>query len=446
MNGYSYNGGYDGDTMDQGDDNGGGNIMAMGQDRMAGSGYGGQSLDEIVNQNAKAIRRQSLPHQYGGSPHAMDPRMRRISMMDYSGGSPAGPTGNFQYEPNTPMDQSGIMSGNGTPAQNQHQRSHNNRQPSHSELAVNTSFANASQGYTGMMSNSAYQSPAHPQRGFDMAIESPYLDPGLGIQMDYNVDQNLGSTTGGDMPHMNMYGQPQFHHPMMSSPMPRSGSQGTPHSAQGPSQESGIGSGMNTQYSGHSSSTDNALHLSRRHSLQVQDNVSSPTAHSGSVTPMNQSGSQPSQTQGHMGFQRQPQNPQPGSRQDRGIGNASNAYDGVNGPLPVNAANYNPNNQGFNWEAGEGGWPSTMVGRPHMQTSYKNAYSSTGFDMVGVLVRISGLVGSFQIWLTYRRCELRRDLILRLISALWTCRVRLSYAMLRKMTFPSCTARRILSA
>jgi hypothetical protein len=28
-----------------------------------------------------------------------------------------------------------------------------------------------------------------------------------------------------------------------------------------------------------------------------------------------------------------------------------------------------------------------MTGKPHMHSQYKNAYSSTGFDMLGVLVR-----------------------------------------------------------
>lgn len=61
-------------------------------------------------------------------------------------------------------------------------------------------------------------------------------------------------------------------------------------------------------------------------------------------------------------------------------------FDGINGPVPVKSNNYTPNNQGFSWKPAEGGWPSTMVGRPHIQTAYNNAYSATGFDMVGVLV------------------------------------------------------------
>ena len=70
------------------------------------------------------------------------------------------------------------------------------------------------------------------------------------------------------------------------------------------------------------------------------------------------------------------------------IGRDKHRYDGINGPTAIKLGKYNPNNQGFAWETPEGGWPSTMVGKPHMDSVYKNAYSSTGFDMLGVLVRI----------------------------------------------------------
>lgn len=389
MNGYSYNGGYNGTAMAQGDQRRGSDgmmMMMMGQDAMGSGMVGGQSLDEIVNQNTKAMRRQSVPHHFGGSPNDMGPDMRRISMMDFGSGSPASPEGNFQYDPHAAMNQSSMMSGNGTPAQNQRQRSHSRRQ-SHTELALNTNFANTSQSYNSMMnSNSAYQSPAHPQSGFDMAMERPYIDPGINMQMEYNVEQNLGNVTGGEMSQMNVYNQPQFNQSMMSSPMHASGSQSTAHAAQGPSQDPGGSSGMNPQYSGHTnSSRDTLRHISRRQSLQMPS-MSSPV-HSGGLTPMSQPASAGPQNNANAGFQAQPQHPQSGSQQDRGLHNVASTYDGVNGPLPVNAANYNPNNQGYAWEAPEGGWPSTMVGKPHMETSNKNAYSSTGFDMLGVLVR-----------------------------------------------------------
>ena len=380
--------------MDQGNQSGNNNnnMMLMGQNGMGSQMGRGQSLDEIVNQNAKAIRRQSMPHQYSDTQSNMDTDVRRLSMMDYGSHSPAGPMGNFQFDPNAGMRQGGMMSGDTTPAQNQHQKQHqrqqdsHSRRQSHSELALNTSFANSPQGYSAMMPpNSAYQSPAQIQSGFDMTMESPYIESTVNMQMDYNVDQNLA-----EVQQMNMYNQPQFDQNMMSSPMHQTGSQSTPHSAQGQSQNPESGSGMDTSYAGRTHSSNSTVRqYSGSQSLHVPDTAS--PQNSGGVTPMSQNPSGPQQDYPHGGFQRQSQNPPPESAQDRGMhrNTGNSQYDGVNGPLPVNSGNYNPNNQGFNWDAGENGWPSTMVGRPHMQTSYKNAYSSTGFDMVGVLVRIA---------------------------------------------------------
>lgn len=379
MNGYSYNGAYDGSAMDQGDQGGGEDMMMMGQDGMGGAMMGGQSLDDIVNQNAKAIRRQSMPQQFGGAPNNMED-LRRISMMEYGASSPATNMGNFQFNASPAMNQAAMMGGNRTPGHNQQQRPHSRRQ-SHGNLAINTQFGNATPNFNAAMSaNAVFQSPSHPQSGFDMNMDGAYIDPGMGMPMDYNIDQNLGST-GGDMAHMNLYNQPQFTPGMMNSPMPRSGSQSTPQSAQLPPRDSEGNGGMNSQYSNQTNNSSNvARHLSRSQSHHIPE-MPSP-AHSGGVTPMSAG---PQQTS-IMGFHGQPQNPQPGSQQDRGMGDASQMYDGVNGPVPVNSANYNPNSQGFNWDTPEGGWPSTMVNKPHMQTSYKNAYSSTGFDMLGVLV------------------------------------------------------------
>lgn len=32
------------------------------------------------------------------------------------------------------------------------------------------------------------------------------------------------------------------------------------------------------------------------------------------------------------------------------------------------------------------GWPSTMSGRPHTQTKYKDAYAPSGYDLLSILV------------------------------------------------------------
>jgi hypothetical protein len=233
--------------------------------------------------------------------------------------------------------------------------------------------------------NSAYQSPAAQQSAFDLTMDNQYMDPGVGMGMDYG-ESGLGNNSAHDVGQMSMYNQPQFNQSMVNSPMHTNGSQSTPQQGSVQMQDQRPSSGMNTQYSNMSTSSRGPMrHLSRSQSLHLPNNTASP-GHSAAVTPMSQPASAHVPNPPTGGFQGQPQNPAPGSRQDVGMGNTGNLFDGVNGPVPVDTANYNPNNQGFKWEAPEGGWPSTMVGRPHTQTTYKNAYSSTGFDMLGVLV------------------------------------------------------------
>ncbi|EMD00120.1 hypothetical protein BAUCODRAFT_63884 [Baudoinia panamericana UAMH 10762] len=357
---------------------------------------GGQSLDDIVNQNAKAMRRQSMPQQYGANmtQNHMDGDMRRISMMDYSGASPAAPMNNYGYDQNG-MDQSGMAASTSPAHPSQgHPRRSQSRRESGTDLAVNTSFAGTAPNYNAMIHpHSAYASPAHHQQqqhGLDLGMSSPYIDTGMSMSMDYGVQSNQGAM-GADAMDLNMYNQPQFNNSVMSSPMHQMAQQSTNSTPRAQNQEAGGGSNMRPQYGNRSthSGSSTARNPSRSHSLHMSDLSS--TANNG--TPTNQPASNnqaQQQSNSSGGFTGQPQNPVPGSRQDRPVpGQNTQKYDGLNGPLPVDPSNYNPNNQGFAWEAPEGGWPSTMIGRPHMQSSYKNAYSSTGFDMLGVLMRVA---------------------------------------------------------
>ena len=391
MNGYLQNGDYttgamEGDNKQQMTDP---MMMMMGQEGMGGGVIGGQSLDEIVNQNAKAMRRQSMPQQYGGQQDHTDTDMRRVSMMEYSGTPSAGPMSNFQYDLNAGVGQGGMMSGSVTPAHSQ-QHQNLNRHQSNADLSLQTSFPEAARNFNPIMQpSSAYQSPAHPPTGYDMSMSSPYVDHSMGMQMDYNVDQGLGNSTPAN-PQMNMYSQPQqFGQGMMQqSPMHYGGSQ-TPLSARPPPQDSGGGNRTNS-YPAPGSNTGNAAQTtSRRQSIQ-RSAQTSPVHAGASSTPGGQAqpaGPQKQQMQGFSGSM-EPSAPAPSHSKD--FGNPpQHRFDGLNGPVPINPANFNPNNQSFDWEPPEGGWPSTMTGRPHMQTTYKNAYSSTGFDMLGVLVRVA---------------------------------------------------------
>lgn len=514
MNGFQYGdqAGYDGNPMSQDGQQemlNQQNMMMMGQGMLNGeadtSANGGQSLDEIVNMNnmsnnlnSKLMRRQSMPQGYQNTPqnqgNNFNSSVRRMnSMMEFNGSrSPAEAMTSYSYPAGLNSNQGSTMSGNNTPAQNTQVPLQSRRQSGNTELNLNTSFQNTPQNYAAMMGASASYaaSPAHAS-GLDLDMNSPFLDPSLGMQMDYSLDQNdlsnsigsmggnmggnmagnLGQSMGGNMSgsmganvgqnmsngmsnsmnnnmsgsmnssiannmansmnnnmggnmassmnanmgqnmgqnmgnnmassmgnmgtngnmsglsnnmgsgtddmQMSMYNQAQFNQNLATSPMHPGTPQGRPV---GPPRLASQASGNGSVHGSKSQRPSIPHQLSRTQSTSY---TPSPQHGDG------QKSQRPHQSRhqsNNAGFEGQIQNPQPGSMQDRGIGRAGDSYDGVNGPLPLQPKNYNPNNQNFPWVPEGGQWPSTMVGKPHMQSAYKNAYSSTGFDMLGVLV------------------------------------------------------------
>ncbi|KAI7188490.1 hypothetical protein KC363_g5408 [Hortaea werneckii] len=432
MNGYSYDGGFNADDVGQNaqygmpdpmmmaEDGMGGNGVGgdgmggdgMGGDGMAGDLVGGQSLDEILNGNAKSSRRQSLPRQYPQNMRRMSSDMRSMSMMNFGAGSPAGPMGDY-FEPSAGSSMMPDASSNNAqqrvPQKTSHSANVSRRQSAENGLALNTNFGNTSQTFGNMMgSNSAFASP-HASGGMGMGMASPYVDSNMGMSVE-----GLGGQMMDDPMSMNAYNQPQFSTSAMASPMHPGAQQNAPTSGGRAPPNDVAARGGNTPFGSNvlnsgGNSVRNAL--SRSHSLHLNDGQS-PAAQA--TTPMSQPGPAPvPQPPMNQGFRGQPQYPAPGSRQDVGMANSN--FNGVNGPLPVNAANYNPNNQGFPWEAPEGGWPSTMVNKPHMQSSYKNAYSSTGFDMLGVLMRVATRpnpeinIGSVDLSCAFVVCDAEKD-------------------------------------
>lgn len=513
MNGYQYGeqAGYDGNGMPQDgqqDMLSQQNMMMMGQGILNGESDsvapGGQSLDEIVNLNnmsnnlnAKLMRRQSMPQGYQNAAQNQgnsynNPNLRRMnSMMDFSGSrSPAEAMSSYSYPAGLNSNQGSSMSGNNTPAQTSQLPLQSRRQSGNTELNLNTNFSSTPQNYAAMMGGTASYnaSPAHPS-ALDMDINSPFLDPSLGMQMDYSLDQsdmgnnmgsmggNLGQNMGGNIGQeigngmggnmgnhasngmsnmsnnmsgpmnaninnnmggsmgrsmnsnmgqnmnqnlnqnmgnmggnmgtmgtngniaqgmdsnmgsgtddiqMSMYNQPQFNQSMNTSPMHPGTPQGRPI---GPPRVASNTSGTASAHHSKSQRPSMVQQLSRSHSSTSYTPTSQ---HGGNTSSGETQQTQRPQHSRHQstnaGFQGQIQNPQPGSTQDRGMGRAGDSFDGVNGPLPLQPKQYNPNNQNFPWVPEGGSWPSTMVNKPHMQSAYKNAYSSTGFDMLGVLV------------------------------------------------------------
>nr|POE98303.1 hypothetical protein CFP56_64896 [Quercus suber] len=419
--------GYDVNGMGQTEEEGAGNYM-LGQDV---SMSGGQSLDEIVNQSAKIIRRQSMPQQqqlsqqYSTSP-GMDPSLgadvqRATAMMDFGGASPAVQTGAYQFNSNI-MDQGGGMmvspmqiqmpsqttqlsQAQGAP---QHRGSGDNPQSSGDLTDLSNNYNN-SYDAMGHSSGAFSASPAHQRSSMDMNMGASQLNHNLRLSMDYAVDQGMNTPMSGAGMNMDMFGPVQYSNQMMNSPMQQASSQAVSQGSNVQQRQMSQGS-----VSRSASVATGQLHPpSRAHSMhttsekspaqhgQTHNAPSSLLAQQGAHNQFQTSGSQQNQasnlsrnSDSYQNYQQQAQSQtqsQPELAQDQNMqqttsGPHSSSYDGVNGPVPINLTTYNPNNQGFKWETPEGGWPSTLVGRPHAQSSYKNAYSATGFDMLGVLV------------------------------------------------------------
>lgn len=411
MNGFSYAGGYEANGMDQNGQYGQGDSMMMGAD-----GMGGQSLDEIVNHNAKVMRRQSMPQQYGATPQQADADLRRISMMDYHASS-AGQLNNFGFDLSASMDQGGMMASAGASGLPNQVRTTRDSRESSGDLALNTTFGNTPQSYNAVMpSHSAFTSPSHASAGFDIAMNSPYVGSNLGMSMEYSMGHGMGGGITGTSLNVNPYNQTQFNAQMVNSPANAASSNAPQTSTpRNPiSDPNGGGSSdMSSQYSGPggNSGASTVRALSRTQSI---NQMSSASPAQSNMTPVHPSGLTHSVEKSNTGgFPQQSQLPEPSPRQGGAV--QTQRFNGINGPLPVNLANYNPNNQGFQWDAPDGGWPSSMIGRTHAQTSYKNAYSSTGFDMLGVLMRVATRpnpeinIGAVDLSCAFVVCDAEKD-------------------------------------
>ncbi|KAK5114275.1 hypothetical protein LTR62_002526 [Meristemomyces frigidus] len=430
--------------MAQMDQYGNHDAMMVGNENVGNGVMGAQSLDEIVDQNAKSIRRQSMPQQYSGSPRQGDMDLRRISMVDYNNAtSPAGSIHNFGYDTSVSMDQNGMMSSTSPAHQGQrsdNMNSNHSRRQSRTDLKMNTNFTPSSQAFNPMMqSHSTLASPVNQQ--IEMDITSPFIDPNLSMGMDYGGLPHISADgMSGDAMNMNLYNQSQFNNNnIMASPihanaqLPNSTSQSRTSSYH---ESTARNNGTNSQYGGtqsvRSSSAATARGPSRSRSLHPSDmgnslspaNASTPVSAGGAgqQRSTNDQSAQPKESQQlpppGQGFKGQPQHPQPGSREDRGMniaGPMQNYTRRDGDDMIVDPSKYNPNNQGFDWEEPVGGWPSTMVGRPHMQSSYKNAYSSTGFDMLGVLMRVATRpnpeinIGAVDLSCAFVVCDAEKD-------------------------------------
>ncbi|KAL1301732.1 hypothetical protein AAFC00_005936 [Neodothiora populina] len=441
--------------MQQMDPSVNGNNMMIGPENGMGSA-GGQSIDDIVNNNnnANMMRRPTMPHHYSSNQGPMDADLNGLAMLEFTGNSPSGPLDHFSFDPSTNLAGNDVM--NPSASMSLSDRSLNtSRRQSAGDLSLNTTFANNNASYApGLSHATSYQSVGtQGGQNLDLDMNSPFISTPMGMNMDYSNSPSLSGIMPVDQNAMAMYNQTPYHPSMMSSPMAASPIHHTSMSGTMRSISQDQGSGDANSSSRPSQSRSQSMHTPNVASQQLQR---PPLAQQRSAQHQQQRHHQQQleqeQQQQHRQHQQQqqqqqsqapqqPQQPQQTQQQLQKRPSSAAAPQRQHSvpefsPQPPKnqavsreeiesernrlsaARNSKQNNvlpESLGWKTPDGGWPSTLSGRPHMQSQYKNAYSSTGFDMLGVLIRVATRpnpeinIGSVDLSCAFVVCDAEKD-------------------------------------
>jgi len=350
----------------------------------------GQSLDQIVSQNDKAenIRRRSMPVYANTRAQQIamgSPESRRLSMLNF--GNPSG-ADDYQFD----MQSAGMgnmMRNNPsfprTMAEMQTDRN------AATDLAINTQFQGQNSPFSTMAApGSAYASPMHANASLDMNMSPFPNDMSMAMDMDNPLDM---------MPtDMNMFPNNQFNAPILDSPLDQEFIGPMPAGTQ----DSAI-SGLQSQ------------DQFKRPSLS-----NTPEARSGASTLPSRASSQDQNSTRSVS---RPHSEQHSSSRTNNVATQMSISSlSKQAPVALDPAQDLPKEKmnqiddfKLPWNPPAGGFPSTMHSNPHMKTQFKNAYSSTGFDMLGVLMRVATRpdpqvdIGSVDLSCAFVVCDAEMD-------------------------------------
>lgn len=314
----------------------------------------GQTLDEIIHQNSKEMQRRQSFHQSQPYPHNRllmdrDPR-RTSSMMEFGGMGNNSELEGFQFDPSTVQQNLGMQR-----ATNNHQRGPDNqpnrRRDPPNNLALNTQFHNMGQVYTPMTEASPFPQSAFNQSdamsGLDMA--STYMNNDMLIGMDFATG-TLSRENSGDINTMNMFPQNHMNSHVSTPPLQPA----MPHTMRSSIQDPGGGPMDHTADPGLNNNAqlqmpDLVPHLSTDMSHQSADMQPTEPTH---------------RLQDAPDYSERPDPPPP--PQQPPVANLDVSTMGDT-PIP----------------------PGQNMAAQSVIPQYRNAYSSSGFDMLGVLMRVA---------------------------------------------------------
>ena len=328
--------------------------MMMGNGMDTSGVMGGQMLDDILNMNNKELQRRRSFHQsqqYGSGRGSIDPG--RPSMMEFGSGS-NGDLAGFQFDP-SPTNAAPFAQRSGNIAQRRMESQNTRRRESAGEMGLDTHFQNIGSGYSPMVSSSPYHPSLHHSNSMPIDIHGDYMSNNMLMGMDYSAS-GLNHENNGDVTPMNMYSQATFTPNLASSPM----QQNMCNSMTGPTEDPG--GGMNGTH-GEQDTTDNVA------TLQLSDRIPNRQTN----LPQQNLPQQP------IPLQNAPQAPAVSSLGRISEMTPPNQVQ-PNANLDVSAPSGTPVPQG---ESTQKVTPQPVV------PQYRNAYSSSGFDMLGVLTRVA---------------------------------------------------------
>lgn len=322
----------------------------MTSDGMDAAGMiGGQTLDEIISQNNKEIQRRRSYQQsqsYRSNGPGPEADLRRSSMMEFGPGPP-NDLESFQFDPSPAPVSSPLVRG-GSIAQRRLDSQRQRRRESAENVVMNTHFQNMGQTYPPIPQSSPYQQPLNPSRSLNLDVAGTYLPSNLSMGMDFATG-NLQQDPSSDVAPMNMFSQGSFQPNLTSSPIHQNFSNSLP----GPGQDPG---------GGNTGGREEQDMMDKLPDMQMSDRVQNMQT---SLTHPPMALSNPNTaSQVHA----MPDYDIPSEPQQRG-------------GLPVVSETSR-----MTFSTGDA-MPGTVV-QPSIPV-YRNAYSSSGFDMLGVLMRVA---------------------------------------------------------
>jgi PAS domain S-box-containing protein len=333
----------------------------------------GQSLDDIVSSNDKANRRRSMPVYPGNQMNLDSPDSRRFSSLNFGGPGNAA-MDDFQFDMSAATLDAMLPTAAFPRTAGEPQ---NDRAPA-ADLAIKTQFSQPNPN-SPFNAGSAYASPLQHNGSLDMDM-SPYPNS-LPMSLDMNDPMAM-------LPNdMNMFPNSAFSPAMINSPVakdfggpPTSGPQDTSMGMTSPANFMSESSNASTKRAGGPLES-----RPRSSSRSTSHNAHHPSQNGTEMSKQSLANQEP--------IQLRPEHQIPQQRYEDAL--------------------YAKNN--LPWATPPGGFPSTKDRNPHQKTEFKNAYSSTGFDMLGVLMRVATRpnptinIGSVDLSCAFVVCDAEMD-------------------------------------